>query len=91
MVADGEIVVLSCKNVVIGWFSTWWEDRNGAGFVVLDAEKILLRGDAPEVGQLILSRLSSAGCPMQGDGSGASCDETAGSSAQETISIFFDH
>jgi hypothetical protein len=42
------------------------EGRNGAGFVVLDAEKILMRGDAPGVGQLILSRLSSAGCAVQG-------------------------
>jgi hypothetical protein len=24
MVADGEIVVLRCKNVVIGWILTWW-------------------------------------------------------------------
>jgi hypothetical protein len=24
MVADGEIVVLGCKNVVIGWLLTWW-------------------------------------------------------------------
>jgi len=48
MVADGEIVVLRCKNVVIRWFLTWWRSGNGAGFVVLCDKKNLLRGDAHE-------------------------------------------
>jgi hypothetical protein len=50
MVADGEIVVLSCKNVVILCLLMWWEASNGAGFVILDAKKLMC-GDAPEVGQ----------------------------------------
>jgi hypothetical protein len=44
MVADGEIVVLSCKNVVIGWLLNVVGGRNGAGFVVLNAGKILMLG-----------------------------------------------
>jgi hypothetical protein len=32
MVADGQIVVLSSKNVVISWFFTWWEGGNWCRF-----------------------------------------------------------
>jgi hypothetical protein len=39
MAADGETVVLSCKNVVIGWFLNVVEARIGAGFVVLCGKK----------------------------------------------------
>ena len=48
-------------NVVIGWFLTWWGARNGAGFVVLDAKKMLPRENAPHLGQLMLYQLSNAG------------------------------
>jgi hypothetical protein len=59
-------VVLRCKNVVIGWFLTWWEIRNGAGFVVFGAKKIAARRNAPQMGQLMLSGLSSAGLSNAG-------------------------
>jgi hypothetical protein len=39
---------------------------NGAGFVVLGAEKILMRGYAPGVGQFMLSSLSTAGLSNAG-------------------------
>jgi hypothetical protein len=45
-------VVLSCKNVVIGWLLAWWEVSNGAGFVVLNNKKIVTLENAPEVGQM---------------------------------------
>jgi hypothetical protein len=46
--------------VVIGWFLTWWEASNGAGFVVLGDKKICGVENAPEVGQMAASKLSSA-------------------------------
>jgi hypothetical protein len=42
MVAGGEIVVLSCKNVVIWWLLNVVGVSNGAGFVILGAKKNLM-------------------------------------------------
>src|ERR1700679_66383 len=61
MVNRGQNVVIGWWNVVIWRHLTWWKVSNGAGFFVCGDKKMLVRENAPQVGQLNLSRLSNCG------------------------------